>query len=436
MSARGVLAAAAFLLILTAQAAAAVEIQWWHAMQGERGRQLEKLAASFNDTQSEYRIVPIYKGNYSETLAAAIVALRSRQQPAIVQVVEVATATMMAAKGAIYPVYELMRDRGEDFDPAAYLPAITSYYTDLAGNMLSFPFNSSTPILYYNKDQFRAVGLNPDQPPKTWPELEALAQRLIDAGVRCGFSTEWPSWVHVENFSVYHNLPVATKANGFAGLDAELVISNPAVVKHIAALSEWQKTKIFDYGGRANRAEAKFHSSECAMYLGSSGTRTNILANGKFELGYGMMPYWPDVAGAPQNSLIGGATLWVLRGRPDAEYQGVARFFAHLSRPGLQAWWHQNTGYMPITRKAYELSRAQGFYDRNPGSDIAVEQLTLNPPTENSRGLRLGSFLLIRDVIEDELEQAFFGRKPAKAALDAAVRRGNELLRQFERANQ
>jgi len=436
MSARGVLAAAAFLLILTAQAAAAVEIQWWHAMQGERGRQLEKLAASFNDTQSEYRIVPVYKGNYSETLAAAIVALRSRQQPAIVQVVEVATATMMAAKGAIYPVYELMRDRGEDFDPAAYLPAITSYYTDLAGNMLSFPFNSSTPILYYNKDQFRAVGLNPDQPPKTWPELEALAQRLIDAGVRCGFSTEWPSWVHVENFSVYHNLPVATKANGFAGLDAELVISNPAVVKHIAALSEWQKTKIFDYGGRANRAEAKFHSSECAMYLGSSGTRTNILANGKFELGYGMMPYWPDVAGAPQNSLIGGATLWVLRGRPDAEYQGVARFFAHLSRPGLQAWWHQNTGYMPITRKAYELSRAQGFYDRNPGSDIAVEQLTLNPPTENSRGLRLGSFLLIRDVIEDELEQAFFGRKPAKAALDAAVRRGNELLRQFERANQ
>ena len=436
MSARGVLAAAAFLLILTAQAAAAVEIQWWHAMQGERGRQLEKLAASFNDTQSEYRIVPVYKGNYSETLAAAIVALRSRQQPAIVQVVEVATATMMAAKGAIYPVYEQMRDRGEDFDPAAYLPAITSYYTDLAGNMLSFPFNSSTPILYYNKDQFRAVGLNPDQPPKTWPELEALAQRLIDAGVRCGFSTEWPSWVHVENFSVYHNLPVATKANGFAGLDAELVISNPAVVKHIAALSEWQKTKIFDYGGRANRAEAKFHSSECAMYLGSSGTRTNILANGKFELGYGMMPYWPDVAGAPQNSLIGGATLWVLRGRPDAEYQGVARFFAHLSRPGLQAWWHQNTGYMPITRKAYELSRAQGFYDRNPGSDIAVEQLTLNPPTENSRGLRLGSFLLIRDVIEDELEQAFFGRKPAKAALDAAVRRGNELLRQFERANQ
>jgi sn-glycerol 3-phosphate transport system substrate-binding protein len=436
MSARGALAAAALLLILTGRAAAAVEIQWWHAMQGERGRQLEKLAASFNETQPEYQIVPVYKGNYSETLAAAIVALRSRQQPAIVQVVEVATATMMAAKGAIYPVYELMRDQGEEFEPGAYLPAITSYYTDLSGNMLSFPFNSSTPILYYNKDQFRAVGLNPDQPPKTWPDVEAAARRLVDAGVRCGFSTEWPSWIHVENFSAYHNLPLATKTNGFGGLDTELVFNNPAVVKHIAMLVEWQKAKIFDYGGRGNRAESKFHSSECAMYLGSSGTRTNILANGKFDLGYGMMPYWPDVISSPQNSIIGGATLWVLKGRSDAEYQGVARFFAHLSRPGLQAWWHQNTGYMPITRKAYELSRAQGFYDRNPGSDIAVEQLTLNPPSENSRGFRLGSFLLIRDIIEDELEQAFFGRKSAKAALDAAVRRGNDLLRQFERANQ
>jgi sn-glycerol 3-phosphate transport system substrate-binding protein len=436
MSARGLAAAAALSLILTGSASAAVEIQFWHAMQGERGRQLEKLASGFNDSQSEYQIVPIYKGSYTETLAAAIVALRTRQQPPIVQVVEVATATMMAAKGAIYPVYQLMHDQGEDFDPAAFLPAITSYYTDLSGNMLSFPFNSSTPILYYNKDQFRAVGLDPDKAPKTWPELESVARRLVDAGVRCGFSTEWPSWIHIENFSAFHNLPIATNINGFGGFDTELTINNAAVVRHIAALAEWQKTKIFEYGGRTNRAESKFYSSECSIYLGSSGTRTNILANAKFDVGFGMMPYWADVPGAPQNSIIGGATLWVLKGRSDPEYKGVARFFAYLSRPGLQAWWHQNTGYVPITRKAYDLSRAQGFYDRNPGTDIAVEQLTLKPPTENSRGLRLGSFLLIRDVIEDELEHAFSGRKSAKSALDSAVKRGNDLLRQFERANQ
>jgi sn-glycerol 3-phosphate transport system substrate-binding protein len=436
MSARGLGAAAALTLTLTGPAAAAVEIQWWHAMQGERGRQVDRLAHDFNETQNEYRIVPIYKGNYADTLAAAIVALRSRQQPPIVQVVEIATATLMAAKGAIYPVHELMKDQGEAFDPTAYLPAIRNYYSDLSGNLLSFPFNSSTPILYYNKDQFRAVGLDPDKPPKTWPEVEAMGRKLVDAGVRCGITTEWPSWIHIENFSAYHNVPLATQGNGFAGLDAELTINNPTVVKHVAALAEWQKHKIYSYGGRANRAEPKFHSSECAMYIGSAGARGNILSNVTFEVGYGRMPYWPEVDEAPQNSIIGGATLWVLRGRPATEYRGVAKFFAFLSRPGLQAWWHQNTGYMPITRKAYELSRAQGFYDRNPGADIGIEQLMLHQPTENSRGLRLGSFLLIRDIIEDELEQILTGRKSAQAGLDAAVKHGNLMLRQFERANQ
>jgi sn-glycerol 3-phosphate transport system substrate-binding protein len=171
------------------------------------------------------------------------------------------------------------------------------------------------------------------------------------------------------------------------------------------------------------------------MFLGSSATRADILANANFEVGYGMLPYWPDVPAAPQNSIIGGATLWVLKGRPQAEYKGVAQFFAFLSRPGVQAWWHQTTGYLPVTRAAFELTRSQGFYERNPGTNISIEQMAMHAPTDNSKGLRLGSFVLIRDVIEEELEQAFSGRKSAKAALDAAVRRGNELLRQFEKAN-
>jgi sn-glycerol 3-phosphate transport system substrate-binding protein len=436
MSARGFAAAGALLLILTGPAGAVVEIQWWHAMQGELGRQLERIAADFNDSQRDYKIVPVNKGLYTETLSAAIVALRSRQQPAIVQVAEVATATMMAAKGAVYPVYQLMRDQGEAFDPGVYLPAVTGYYTDVTGNMLSFPFNASTPILYYNKDQFRAVGLDPDVPPKTWPATEVAGRKLRGAGVRCGFTTQWPSWINIENFSAFHNLPIATKANGLAGLDTELTINNEVVIRHVAKLAEWQKSRIFEYGGRDQRADPKFHGGECGMFLASSAARADILAKINFDLGYGMLPYWPDVAGAPQNSIIGGATLWVLKGRPPDEYRGVAKFFAYLSRPGVQAWWHQATGYLPITRAAYELTRAQGFYDRNPGTDISIEQITLHPPSENSKGLRIGSFVLIRDVIEGELEHAFAGRKSAKAALDAAVRAGNELLRQFEKANQ
>jgi sn-glycerol 3-phosphate transport system substrate-binding protein len=436
-SARTLLVTAAALLaaILASPAHAVTEIHWWHAMSGQLGKHLEKLAADFNASQQEFRIVPAYKGSYTETVTASIFAFRSRSQPAIVQVNEIATATMMAARGAIYPVYELMRDEKETFSPSAYLAAVTGYYSDVAGNMLSFPFNASTPILYYNKDLFRRAGLDPASPPRTWPDVGAAAKKLREAGVPCGFTTAWPSWVNIENFSAFHNVPLATSSNGFGGLDAELTFNNALVVRHIGQLAEWQATKIFDYSGRGASAEPRFPKGECGIFIGSSATRADIKANSKFEIGYGMLPYWPDVAGAPQNTIIGGATLWVLRDRPRAEYAGVAKFFAFLSRPEVQAAWHQNTGYLPVTRAAYELTRSQGFYDRNPGASISIEQMTLKPPTANSRGIRLGSFVLVRDAIEDELELVFSGKKSAQAGLDSAVERGNRLLRQFERAN-
>src|SRR5437764_5251512 len=428
-------AAIAIALTSSAPAFAVTEIHWWHAMSGELRKQRERLAADFNPSQSHYRVIPSYKGNYPETVTAAVFAFRSRSQPAIVQVNEIATATMMAAKGAIYPVFELMRDEQEAFSPAAYLPAVSGYYADVDGNMLSFPFNASTPILYYNKKLFRDAGLDPEVAPKTWPEVGDAAKKLRAAGAVCGFTTSWPSWINVENFSAIHNLPISTMANGFAGLDAVLTFNNPLMVRHISQLVEWQSTKAFDYSGRAQTAEPRFQNGECGIFIGSSATRADIKANSKFEVGYGMLPYWPDVAGAPQNPIIGGATLWVLRNRPSDEYKGVAKFFSFLSKPEVQASWHQNTGYLPVTRAAFDLTRAQGFYDRNPGTAISIEEITLKPPTENSKGLRLGSFVLIRDAIEDELELAFAGKKSAQAALDSAVERGNRLLRQFERAN-
>jgi len=430
----GALVGAMLLMLSTVGVHAQTKVDFWHAQTGELRRELDRLVADFNRSQPDDRIVATAKGSYTETVTSAIFAVRTHSQPAIVQVNEVATATMMAARGAVYPVFELMRNQGMEFDRDAFLPAISGYYSDLAGNLLSFPFNASTPILYYNKDLFRAAGLNDKEAPKTWPEVEAAARKLRQSGVACGFTTHWPSWVNVENFSAFHDVPIATKANGLGGFDAELTINNPLMIRHIAALAEWQKTKLFDYSGREVQAQPRFPGRECGIFIGSSALRAYIKANSKFDVGYGMLPYWPDIAAAPQNSIIGGATLWVLRGRPQEEYKAVARFFAYLSRPQVQAAWHQNTGYLPVTQAAYELSRAQGFYDSNPGAAVAIEQINHKPPTENSRGLRLGSFVLIRDAIEDELEQAFRGKKSAKAALDSAVVRGNELLRQFERA--
>src|SRR3984893_2197901 len=278
---------------LSSPAQAVTDINWWHAMSGELGKQVEKLAADFNASQPQYRVVPSYKGTYTETVTAAIFAFRSRSQPAIVQVNEIATATMTAARGAIYPVFELMRDEQEAFSPTAYLPAVTGYYADVAGNMLSFPFNASTPILYYNKKLFHDAGLDPEVAPKTWPEVGEAAKKLRAAGAICGFTTSWPSWINVENFSAFHNLPISTRANGFGGLDAVLTFNNPVVVHHIAQLAEWQTTKLFDYSGRAQTAEPRFQNGECGIFIGSSATRADIKANSKFEVGYGIMPYSP-----------------------------------------------------------------------------------------------------------------------------------------------
>jgi sn-glycerol 3-phosphate transport system substrate-binding protein len=420
-----------------AAAHAQTQIHWWHAMSGELGNKLGEIAEGFNASQQDYQVVPTYKGNYTETMTAAVAAFRAGEQPHIVQVFEVGTATMMAAEGAIYPVHQLMADHGIEWDPNAFLPAVVGYYTTPEGLMLSMPFNSSTPVLYYNKAAFEKAGLDPEQPPETWDQLVEFAGKTQEAGYPCGFTTQWQGWIQVENMSAWHNQPLGTRANGFEGLDTELVINqNDIIPRHIANMAEWQQTKIFDYGGRRGDSDPKFFAGECAMFFASSAAYAAVKANVQgFEFGMGMLPYYDDAPGAPQNSIIGGATLWVLQGRDEADYQGVAQFFEYLSSPEVQADWHQFTGYLPITEAAYELTKEQGFYDKNPGTETAIRQITLNPPTENSKGLRFGSYVQIRDIIDEELEAVWSGAKDAQQALDDIVARGNELLRRFEDAN-
>ena len=173
---------------------AQTEITWWHAMGGELGTKLEEIVAGYNASQSTYKVTPVFKGTYPETMTAAIAAFRAGEQPDIVQVFEVGTGTMMAAEGAIYPVYQLMADTGQAFDPSAFLPAVVGYYTDTDGNMLSMPFNSSTPVLYYNKTVFEKAGLDPNAPPATWEDVEAYSKKIIESGAAtCGFTTGWIS---------------------------------------------------------------------------------------------------------------------------------------------------------------------------------------------------------------------------------------------------
>ncbi|MGD8211066.1 MAG: sn-glycerol-3-phosphate ABC transporter substrate-binding protein UgpB [Desulfobacterales bacterium] len=412
-----------------------ITINWWFAHGGRLGEKVQSIVSDFNAKQSKYKVVATYKGNYSDTMTAGIAAFRSKNPPHILQVFEVGTATMMAAKGAIKPVYEVMAESGLPFDPNAYLPTVTGYYTTSEGKMLSMPFNSSTPVLYYNVTAFEKAGLDPDKPPKTWPEVAEYARKLTAAGYPGGFSTAWISWIHLENFSAWHNVPFGTKSNGFEGLDTEFVFNSPLHVKHVQSLADWQKEKIFVYGGRRNKGNALFSSGEVAMYTESSAGYAGFKKTCKFPFRTSMLPYWPDAAGAPQNTIIGGASLWVMAGHSPKEYEGVAAFFNYISSPEVQADWHQFTGYLPITTGAYDLTKSQGVYKEKPGMETALKQMTLNKPTANSKGLRFGNFVQMRAIMYDTLEAIFSGKKTAQQGLDEAVDKGNKLLRKFEKAN-
>jgi sn-glycerol 3-phosphate transport system substrate-binding protein len=421
-------------LATATQATAQTEIHWWHALTGANNDVVVRLADEFNKSQSEYKVIPSYKGSYADTMNAGIAAFRAGNAPHILQVFEVGTATMMAAKGAIKPVHELMRDAKEAFDPNSYLPTITGYYSTTKGEMLSFPFNSSSAVMWYNKDAFEKAGLDPNAPPKTWPEVFAAAKKLKAAGyANCGFSNAWATWLNIEQFSAWHNLPIGTKANGMDGFDTSFTFNNPTVIRHLETLVELQKDKTYDYSGRTNAGEGRFTSGECPIFLTSSAFFGQVQANAKFKWGNAPMPYYPDVAGAPQNSIIGGASLWVMGGKKAEEYRGVAKFFTFLSDTDRQVQLHTLSGYLPITKAAYDKTKASGFYKDKPHLETPLLELTNKAPTENSRGLRFGNLVQIRDIWSEEIEAALAGKKTAKQALDEAVARGNQVLRQFEK---
>ena len=426
------LAALACSSILSAHAQ--TEIQWWHSMTAVNGEWVNDLAKEFNASQKDYKIVPTFKGSYDESMTAAVAAYRGGNAPHILQVFEVGTATMMASKGAIVPVGKVMSDAGYKFDPKVYIPAVAGYYTAPSGQMLSFPFNSSTTVFYYNKDAFKAAGLPADKAPATWGEVALAAAKLKASGHKCPITLAWQGWTQLESFSAWHNVEFATRQNGLAGLDARLKINSPLHVRHIENLANMAKQGLFVYKGRGNVPQASFVSGECAMITTSSGFYGDVKKNAKFAFGLAPLPYYHDVPGAPQNTVIGGASLWVMSGKKPEVYKGVGKFLAYLSQPEVAAASHQRTGYLPVTKAAYELTEKSGFYKKNPGAEVAVEQM-IKKTTDKSRGIRIGNFLQVRTIADEETENIWSGKKTPKEALDAIVKRGNEQLERFQKAN-
>lgn len=417
------------LLVLGAGTASAkVQIDFWYSLGGQLGETVQQLVADFNASQDEYEVVAFFRGAYDESMTAAIAAYRAGNPPHIIQVYEVGTQTMLLS-GAIYPVYQLMADHGIDIDWEDFVGAVYSYYTH-EGNLYSMPFNSSSPIMFYNKDIFAAAGLDPERPPQTWQEVEEYSRKIIESGAaKYGFTTGWPSWVLLENMHAWHGLPFASQGNGFDGLDVELLINGEFGMMHVSKLAEWHEEGIYHYGGRGDSANWIFMNGDCAMMLHSSALIGSMKQSG-LNWGATMLPHWGDPY-PKANSIIGGATLWVMKGHSEEEYRGVAKFLEFVAQPEQQAWWHKQTGYVPITNAAAAILEAEGHFEREPYQRVAIDQLNYSPPTSDTRGLRLGNFLEIRNVIEEELEAIFAGAKSVEAGLNDAVRRSNQLLREF-----
>src|SRR5256885_6116444 len=341
-------AATALTLAAATPAHAVTELQWWHAMTGGNNDVIVKLANDFNASQSEYKVVPTYKGGYADPMNAGIAAFRAGNAPHIREVVEAGTATMMAATGAVKPVHVMMKEAGEKFDSNAYLSGITGYYSTDKGEMLSLPFNSSSTVMWINKDALKKAGIA--EIPKTWPEVFEAAKKLKKDHPTCGFSNAWVTWVNLEQLSAWHNQPLSSKANGLDGFDTVLEFNHDLQVKHLQNLIELQKDKTYDYSGRTNTGEGRFTSGECPIFLTSSGFFGNVRANAKFDFGNAPMPYYPDQKGAPQNSIIGGASLWVMGGKKPEEYKGVARFFTFLSATDREAKGLKKSTYFPVSK--------------------------------------------------------------------------------------
>jgi sn-glycerol 3-phosphate transport system substrate-binding protein len=419
----------AMLIAVAGRSFAATELQFWFGVSGANAEVIKGLATEFNAGQAEYRVVPVFKGTYPETLQAGIDAFAAGNPPHIIQVFDVGTGVMMNSEGAFIPVAEVMEKGGGKFDKDQYLPGIVAYYSRPDGTMLSFPFNSSSPILFYNRDAYRRAGLEVDNPPKTWPEVWSAARRIVSSGAAtCGYTSPWLTWIHVENFAAWNNLPYATNQNGMASADIELKFNAPIFVKHFQEIADLAAEGVFRYGGRTSEAKQLFLSGECAILTDSSAAYGDAQKSG-IDYGTGPLPYDPDAPDAPQNTIPGGASLWVFAGHTDNEYRGVAKFFEFLSQTGVQSQLHQVSGYLPVTMAAYEATRASGFYEENPGREQPILQMTGKIPTDNSRGVRAINLPELREIQNEEFEAMLAGAENAQQALDNAVRRGNAAVK-------
>lgn len=409
-------------------ASAKTELQWWHAMGGNLGETVNTIAENYNASQDNYVIIPTYKGGYEDTMTAGIAAFRAKQQPHILQVFDAGAATIINAPGATIPVADLMQEYGQGFNIEDYIEGVRYFYADSDGKMIGMPFNASTPLLYYNKEAFAKAGVA--NPPATWEEFEAIAPKLKDAGYTALAQSHSP-WILSENFHSRHNLQLATGNNGYDSTDVEILYNNDSMKMHWGKMKEWLDDGHYGFYGRAwGDNQDAFVQKKVAMWMGSSGSFGGLKKSTDFEFGTTFLPYWKSVIDEPKGTFIGGAALFAMSGKSDAENKGTADFFSYMTNPENQVFWHKATGYVPITTAAYDMAKQEGYYNKSPDAEVGILQLS-QPGGEWTKGYRLGYYVQIREVMYSKFDDIFSGKSSVDEAFAEMTAESNKLLARF-----
>ena len=423
--------AVALLVTMTTGVALAnkVQITWWHAMSGPRLDVVNAIVKDFNATHPNIELKALYTGTYPETLTKFIAAYRTHTAPNIVQVYEVGTQTMLDSN-AIIPVYQIPGMVGETWDWAQYVIPITHYYST-AGNLWSMPFNSSTAMLYYNKDLFAKAGLDPNKPPTTWKQVEEYGQKLLASGVvKHVLSFGWPGWIFEQMFA-YHNQLFADNNNGRTGLATKVLFNGDFGQMVLTTWTRLAKEGIFLYGGAEYSANQAFESGQIAMLIQSTSSLAGIEKASQFKVGTGFLPRF---AGYPRgNSVIGGGSLWVTKGQSKAQLEAVWEFLKYLAQTRVAVQWHKGTGYFPTVNSAVQELLNEGWFSKDQNYLTAFLQiLSGRRDTPAATGVRLGPFVQIRELERTAIEKAVSGTMSPKAALDEAAQKANDLLQQYK----
>ena len=419
-------------LIGSTAVAEPVKFEYWYGLTGDLGATLAETCTRFNAAQTVYEISCVGYDGYELVVQSAIAAFRAGKAPTILQSFDAGTADLMMS-GEFYPVQQMMADFGIEIDWANYFPGITNYYASSKGELFSMPFNSSTAVMYYNVADLEKAGV---KAPETWEDFEAAMKAVKAADpARCGFAYEPSVWIDLEQFSAIHNLGIATNNNGYDGLDTQFTYNTTLHVKHMENIQRWMTEGLAEMKTAATGATSQdtFAQNICTFYFGSIASHSSVHLKAVEGLNWNVAML-PIYAGTERrNSVVGGASLWVLSGKSEAEYRGAAEYMKFVALPEQEKWFIANTGYIPVTKTAFDELTAEGFYNDAPfkGREVAMKQLTFTEPGPLTRGYRLGSMIQTRAEWKSEVEAAFNGQKTMQEALDTAVERSNAMLAKF-----